>query len=73
VNIIKAIDKHGGRFLRWAANFFTGNSFIRVEQRVDKRIQDMEDKVLPALDGINRLRDDLERHTLEIYKRANEK
>jgi hypothetical protein len=49
----------------------TGNTMTHAENRIMTRIQEMEERILPALDNINRMRDDLERDNLELYKRAN--
>lgn len=70
MSFLKKLDKKAGQSMRWLFGQLTGNTVTRSEGRILERIQEMEDRILPALDNINRMRDDLERDNLELYKRA---
>jgi len=71
MSLIRKIDRNIGNAARWIFSQLTGNILLHTEKRIFRRIQIMEEKFLPALDSIHRLRDDLERHNLAMHKKVN--
>lgn len=70
---IKTVDKYFGISLRFLTDLVTGNSLPRMERRINAKVGSLEKSIRDASLGNKRLRDDIEQHMLDIYKKANRK
>lgn len=67
---MKKIDATIGRFLRWLANLFTGNTFIRLRRELRSDMREATQAALEARDIARRMHDTQQKTMLLMFKQT---